>query len=41
MTGLFSDFMLKFNILFLADDKKSANFTGSPDARLSTTLIDE
>jgi hypothetical protein len=38
MTGLFTDFMLAANILFLSDDKKSANLSGAPENKLTTTF---
>ncbi|KAK9357648.1 hypothetical protein V1504DRAFT_436546 [Lipomyces starkeyi] len=41
MTGLFSDFMIQFNTIFLSEDKKSANFTCFREARFSTTLSDD
>ncbi|KDR76013.1 hypothetical protein GALMADRAFT_279302 [Galerina marginata CBS 339.88] len=41
MVGMFSDFMLQYNILFLSDDKKSASFLGDPEAKLSTTQSDD
>ncbi|KDR76012.1 hypothetical protein GALMADRAFT_139768 [Galerina marginata CBS 339.88] len=41
MTSLFSDFMIQYNILFLSEDKKSANFLGKPDALLTTTYSDD
>jgi len=41
LVGMFSDFTLNYNILFLSDDKKSASFLGEPDAKLTTTHSDD
>jgi len=41
MNGLFSEFMLDYNILGLSKDKKSAQFLGTSDALLTTTPTEE
>lgn len=41
MTGISSDLLLDSNMLGLDDDRSSAAFLGSPDARVSTTHLDE
>ncbi|EXJ66198.1 uncharacterized protein A1O5_10814 [Cladophialophora psammophila CBS 110553] len=41
MTGALSDFLLESNVLGLNEDKRSAIYFGSPDARVSTTHSDD
>lgn len=41
MTGILSDLLLDSNMLGLSEDKTSAKYLGSPDARVSTTHSDE
>lgn len=37
MTGIFSDFFIKKNIIGLSADKRNATYTGAPNNKLSTT----
>lgn len=41
MVGMWSNWMLDFNIFGLSDDKKSASFVGAPNTVLTTTHAEE
>ena len=37
MCGMFSDFILAYNVLGLDPERKTANFTGAPETKITTT----